>query len=109
MKLSQTGHFHTTDAIKKSSKKCALKLSTDGSEDDTIHCIKNSQTCKSTKEILVSQLSILSQKDEKPFIDIHDNDIDMVAPVFMSIDSDQEDDESIEIRYILTERSEKKL
>ena len=76
---------------------CGLNLSTDWSEDDMINCFKNDQPCKSGKEILTYKLSILSGKDENPFIDVNDEDIDMVAPVFMSIDSDQEDDDDQEI------------
>ena len=44
------------------------------------------------KKTLASQLPILVEKDENPFIDIDDADIDMAAPVFTSIDSDQKND-----------------
>ena len=37
-------------------------------------------------------MPILVEKDENPFIDIDDADIDMAAPVFTSIDSDQKND-----------------
>ena len=37
-------------------------------------------------------MPILVEQDENPFIDIDDADIDMAAPVFTSIDSDQKND-----------------
>ena len=37
-------------------------------------------------------MPILVEKDENPFINIDDADIDMAAPVFTSIDSDQKND-----------------
>ena len=87
----------TSDIIKKSFRMCALNLSTDWSEDVMINCFKNEKLCKSGEEVLTSQLSILNKKDENPFIDKYNEDIDMVAPVFLSIDSYPEDDEYKEI------------
>ena len=87
----------TSDIIKKSFRMCALNLSTDWSEDVMINCFKNEKLSKSGEEVLTSQLSILNKKDENPFIDKYNEDIDMVAPVFLSIDSYQEDDEYKEI------------
>ena len=66
---------------------CALNFSTEGSND---------QPCKSRKEILASQLLILREKDKNQFIDIDAEDIDMEAPVFMLINSNQQNDEDIE-------------
>ena len=86
----------TNEVIKKSFKTCALNLLTDGSEENMIHFFKNDQLCNTGKEMLASQLSILSEKDENPFIDVDDEDINMTAPVFMSTDSDQQDDTDIE-------------
>lgn len=83
----------TSDVIKKSFRMCALNLSTDWSEDDMMNYFKNEMLCKSGEEVLTSQFSILNEKDENPFIDKYDEGIDMVAPVVLSIDSDQEDDE----------------
>lgn len=83
----------TSDVIKKSFKTCALNLSPDESENHLIHYFKNGQPYKSGKETLASQLPILSEKDENPFIDMDDEDIEMAVPVFISVGSDQEDDE----------------
>ena len=80
----------TSNVIQKSSEGCALNLSTDGSEDDMIHYFKKDQPCKTGKEILAFQLSILSEKDENPLTDIDDEDSDMTVPVFMSVDSNQQ-------------------
>ena len=87
----------TSDVIKKSFKTCTLNLSPDESEDHLIHYFKNGQPYKSGKETLASQLPILSEKDENPFIDMGDEDIEMAVSVSISIGSDQEDDEDREI------------
>ena len=68
-------------------------MSADGSEDDMIHYFKKDQPCKTGKEILAFQLSILSEKDENPLTDIDDEDSDMTVPVFMSVDSNQQREE----------------
>ena len=46
-----------------------------------------------------SQLSILTEKDVDPFIelDINDGDIFEATPDFLTIDSDREDDEDIPV------------
>lgn len=49
------------------------------------------------EKTLASQLPILVEKDENPFIDIDDEDINMEALVFVLIGPDQEHDEDIEI------------
>ena len=85
----------TSDTIKKSFKTYVLNFLTNGLEDDMIHSFKNDQPYKSRKEILASQLSSLIEKVVNPFIDVDDG-IDMAAPDFMSIDSNQEDNEDIE-------------
>ena len=61
--------------IKNSLQSCALNLPTDGSKDEEeIHCFKENQPCKKGKEILASQLSILTEKDENPFTDLAEID-----------------------------------
>ena len=53
----------TSGVIKKSFKMCAFNLSTNALKDDLIHYFKIDQPCKPVKEILVSQLSKLNEKD----------------------------------------------
>lgn len=72
---------------------------TDGSEDDRIHCFKDTQPCKAGKDIIKSQLSILTEVDTDPF-QIDENDVVTATPEFLTVDSDQEDedeDENIKI------------
>ena len=85
--------------IKTSFKSCALNLAVDGTEDENINCFKEGQPCHKGKEILESQLSILTEKDVDPFseIDINDGDIFEATPDFLTIDSDRQDDEDIDI------------
>ena len=69
-------------------------MPTDGSKDEEIHCFKENQTCKKGKEILASQLSILTEKDENPFTDsaeIDEEDVNEATPNFLKIDSDNEE------------------
>ena len=84
------------ETIKTSFKSCALNLATDGSEDDLIHCFKEKEPCKAGREILKSQLSILSEKDVDPF-EIEENDVATAGPEFLMVDSDHEKDEEIDI------------
>ena len=85
------------ETIKTSFKSCALNLNTDGSEDDLIHCFKEKEPCKAEREILKSQLSILTEKDIDPF-EIGDSDVVTAAPEFLTLDEDKDvEDEDIEI------------
>ena len=85
------------ETIKTSFKSCALNLNTDGSEDDLIHCFKEKEPCKAGREILKSQLSILTEKDIDPF-EIGDSDVATAAPEFLTLDEDKDvEDKDIEI------------
>ena len=77
------------ETIKTSFKSCALNLNTDGSEDDLIHCFKEKEPCKAGREILKSQLSILTEKDIDPF-EIDDSDVATAAPEFLTLDEDND-------------------
>ena len=87
------------ETIKTSFKLCALNVAIDGAEDEKIHYLKEGQPCHKGKEILESQLSILTKKDIDPFlqIDINGSDVVEATPEFLMIDSDHEDDEDIDI------------
>ena len=87
------------ETIKTSFKSCALNLAIEGAEDEKINCFKEGQPCHKGKEILESQLSILTEKDIDPFfqIDINESDVVEAAPEFLMIDSDHEDDQDIDI------------
>ena len=89
----------SSETIKTSFKSCALNLAIDGAKDEKIHSFKEGQPCHKGKEILESQLSILTEKDIDPFLQIDNNESDVVeaTPEFLMIDSDHEDDEDIDI------------
>ena len=82
------------EMIRNSFQSCALNLPTDGSKDEKIHCFKENQPCKKGKEILASQLSILTEKDENPFTEIDEEDVNEATPNFLQIDSDNEEDDN---------------
>ena len=88
------------EKIKTSFKSCALNLAIDGAEDEKILCFKEGQPCHKGKEILESQLSILTEKDIDPFlkIDIDESDVVEATPEFLMINSDHEDDKDIDIK-----------
>ena len=77
------------ERIKKFFKLCALNLAKDGSENNLIHFFKEGQSCKVGKEILQTQLSILTKTNVNPF------EID--KPEFLIVDADNNEDESIDI------------
>ena len=64
-----------------------------------VSVFKEGQPCHKGKEILESQLSILTEKDIDPLlkIDIDESDVVEATPEFLLIDSNHEDDEDIDI------------
>ena len=79
----------SSERIKKSFKSCALNLAKVGSEDKLIHCFKEGQPCKVGKEILQSQLSILTKRNVNP--------LEIDKPEFLIVVADNNEDESIDI------------
>ena len=87
-----------TELIKKSFTSCALNLPVDGSQDDTIHCLKEGQPCSSGRAMLRSQLDILNEPDTNPFSDCTSSDVEEAyPPTLLVLDSDHEGDSDIEI------------
>ena len=79
---------------------CAFNLPTDGSKDEEIHCFKENQPCKNGKEILASQLSILTEKDENPFTDsteIDEEDVNEATPNVLKFGYDNEEADDIDL------------
>ena len=58
-----------------------MNLATDGSEDNLIHCFKEREPYKAAKEILQSQLLILTEKNVNPF-ETDKSDAAVAAPFF---------------------------
>ena len=89
------------ELIIKSFRVCALSLPNDNSCDDEIHCFKPKQPCSAGRELLKSQLAILSEPDNNPFttdsVDIDENDIADATPEFMLLDSDSEEEEELDL------------
>ena len=87
-----------TELIKKSFTSCALNLPVDGSQDDTIHCLKEGQPCSSGRAMLRSQLDILNEPDTNPFSECTSSDVEEAyPPTLLVLDSDHEGDSDIEI------------
>ena len=73
-----------------------LNLPVDGSEDDGIHCLKEGQPSSSGRQMLKSQLGILTEPDTNPF-EITDSDVEDASLPEQLLDSDHEEDSDIEI------------
>ena len=85
------------ETIKKSFKSSTLNLATDGSEDNLIHCFEEDEPCKARKEILQSQLSILTENH----FEIDKSDVAVAAQeLFFFVDLDHDEDEDIDIMYL---------
>ena len=89
------------ELIIKSFRVCALSLPNDGSCDDQIHCFKPEQPCSAGRELLKSQLRILSKPDPFTSDSIDDDDIVKATAEFMLLDSgsvaEGEEDEELNL------------
>ena len=83
------------DIIKRSFKSCALNIKVDGSEDDDIHCFKESQPCAAGKEMLKTQMQVLQDAEDEanPFssISVTDSDVEEAANEVFILDDDDDD------------------
>ena len=87
-----------TDVIKNSFRSCALNLPVDGSNDDFIHCFKESQPCSAGRAMLCMQLGILREPEIANPFECTDSDVEEAYPPAMElVDSDQEGDSDIEV------------
>ena len=68
----------TTDVVIKCFKAFGLSNNTDGSEDDTIHCLKPGEVAHSTAETVTKETAQLNNPvaddDEDPFMGIDDKE-----------------------------------
>ena len=87
------------DLIIKSFKTCALKLATDGSEDEFIHCFKKEGACPNGADRLKEALQVLSDEssEENPFNEATESDLEDACEPFHLIDEDHESDEDLDI------------
>ena len=72
------------DVIKQLFKSCGLNINVDGSEDNAIHCFKESKPCATGREMLKSQMEVLKDLEDEtnPFlssISVIDSDIEEVG------------------------------
>ena len=93
-----------TESIKRSFKSCALNINVDGSEDDVIHCFKESQPCEAGREMLKSQIEVSRDLEDEanPFLQINvtDSDEEQAGNEIFILDNDESDDELIYIEEI---------
>lgn len=87
----------STEMIKRSSKSCALNINVDGSKDDLIHCLKESQPCAAGRQLLESQMEVLKdiECEENPFnpINMTDSDIEEAGNEIFILDEDKNEDD----------------
>ena len=93
-----------TESIKRSFKSCALNINVDGSEDDVIHCYKESQPCEPGRELLKSQMEVSRDLEDEanPFLSIKvtDSDEEQAGNEIFILDNDEGDDELIYVEEI---------
>ena len=93
-----------TESIKRSFKSCALNINVDGSEDDVIHCFKESQPCEAGREMLKSQIELSRDLEDQanPFLQINvtDSDEEQAGNEIFILDDDESDDECIYVEGI---------
>ena len=86
------------ESVIKAFRCCALSLPNDGSKDDEIHCFKENQSYSAGRNLLKSQLAILTKDNPNPFVYQPDKeDIALAAPLFLLVDQDEEEDADIDI------------
>ena len=83
------------DVIKSSFKSCALNIAIDGSEDELIHCFKENQPCSAGLQRLKVMANTIDDEREDPFVSLSDSDVEQEA--INELDSDDENDEIIDI------------
>ena len=83
------------DVIKSSFKSCALNIAIDGSEDELIHCFKENQPCSAGLQRLKVMADTIDDEREDPFVSPSDSDVEEEA--INELDSDDENDEIIDI------------
>ena len=93
-----------TETIEQSFKSCALNINIDGSEDDVIHCFKESQPCEAGKEMLKSQMEVSRDLEDEanPFLSINvtHSDAEQAGNEIFILDDDKSDDERIYVEGI---------
>ena len=93
------------EVIKQSFKSCGLNINVDGSEDDAIHCFKESQPCAAGREMLKSQMEVLKDLEDEtnPFLSLispTDSNIEEAGNEIFVLDEDESEDELIDVEGI---------
>ena len=81
--------------MQSSFKSCALNIAIDGSEDELIHCFKENQPCSAGLQRLKVMANTIDDEREDPFVSLSDSDTEQEA--INELDSDDENDEIIDI------------
>ena len=93
------------EVIKQSFKSCRLNINVDGSEDDAIHCFKESQPRVAGREMLKSQMEVLKDLEDEtnPFLSLispTDSNIEEAGNEIFVLDEDESEDELIDVEGI---------
>ena len=76
-------------------KSCALNIAIDGSEDELIHYFKENRPCSAGLQRLKVMANTIDDEGEDPFVSLSDSDVEQEA--INELDSDDENDEIIDI------------
>ena len=75
-------------------KSCALNIAIDGTEDELIHCFKENQPCSAGLQRLKVMANTIDEREDT-FVSLSDSDVEQEA--INELDSDDENDEIIDI------------
>ena len=75
-------------------KSCALNIAIDGTEDELIHCFKEKQPCSAGLQRLKVMANTIDEREDT-FVSLSDSDVEQEA--INELDSDDENDEIIDI------------
>ena len=93
-----------TESIKRSFKSCALNINLDGSEDDVIHCFKESQPSAAGREMLKSQMEVSRDLEDEAnhflSINVTDSDVEEAGNEIFILVEDESDGEHIDVEEI---------
>ena len=93
------------EVIKQSFKSCGLNINVDGSEDDAIHCFKESQPCAAGREMLKSQMEVLKDLEDETnqflsSISVTDSNIEETGNEIFVLEEDKSKNKLIDIEGI---------
>ncbi len=87
----------SSDIIKKSFRACGISVSTDGTEDGEVHCMKEAEVAFPAREIVKEATAALLQPQQQ------DQDEDTEDDPFAGLSDEEEDEDELECNEVVLE------